>query len=139
MLQIFIILKEISSIPCALFIFNALIILRILTYLKSKDFSLAWVKNIWFTGSTLPFLRGIHCSAKNLLKIFAFVWISVTNLSSIKRGIYKFYNPISKRCNLCLTTKLETLDDPDKNLLNERSEIISQCCHKNKYRFKPFF
>ena len=48
----------------------------------------------------------------------------------------KSYNPTSKRCNLCLTEKLEILDDPDKNLLNKRSEIISQCRHKNKYRLK---
>ena len=27
-------------------------------------------------------------------------------------------------------------NDPDKNLLNKRSEIISQCRHKNKYRLK---
>ena len=52
------------------------------------------------------------------------------------KGIYKSYNPTSKRCNLCLTEKLEILDDPDKNLLNKRSEIISQCRHKNKYRLK---
>ena len=50
------------------------------------------------------------------------------------KGIYKSYNPTSKRCNLCLTEKLEILDDPDKNLLNKRSEIISQYRHKNKYR-----
>ena len=36
------------------------------------------------------------------------------------------------------TEKLEILDDPDKNLLNKRSEIISQCRHKNKYRLKTF-
>ena len=52
------------------------------------------------------------------------------------KGIYKSYNPTSKRCNLCLTEKLEILDDPDKNLLNKRSEIISQCRHKNKFRLK---
>ena len=52
------------------------------------------------------------------------------------KGVYKSYNPTSKRCNLCLTEKLEILDDPDKNLLNKRSEIISQCCHKNNYRLK---
>ena len=52
------------------------------------------------------------------------------------KGIYKSYNPTSKLCNLCLTEKLEILDDPDKNLLNKRSEIISQCRHKNKYRLK---
>ena len=31
------------------------------------------------------------------------------------KGIYKSYNPTSKRCNLRLTEKLEILDDPDKN------------------------
>ena len=27
--------------------------------------------------------------------------------------------------------KREILNDPDKNLLNKRWEIISQCCHQN--------
>ena len=52
------------------------------------------------------------------------------------KGVYKSYSPILKRCNLCLTEKLEILNDPDRNLLNKRSEIISQCCHKNKYRLE---
>ena len=52
------------------------------------------------------------------------------------KGVYKSYNPVSKRCNLCLTEKLEILDDPDRKLLNKRSDIISQCCHNNKYRLK---
>ena len=43
------------------------------------------------------------------------------------KGIYKSYIPTSKHCNLCLTEKLEILDNPDKNLLSKRSEIISQC------------
>ena len=43
------------------------------------------------------------------------------------KGIYKFYNPTSLSCNLCLTEKLEILDNLDKNLLNKRPEIISQC------------
>ena len=93
----FIILMEISSKPCALFMFNALIILIFSTSLKSKYFSLAWVKNIWFTGSTLQFRRGVHCSAKNLLKIFTFVWISVINLLSIKRrGIRRLFLSFEK-------------------------------------------
>ena len=28
------------------------------------------------------------------------------------------------------------IDNPDKNLLNKRLKIISQCHHKNKYRLK---
>ena len=52
------------------------------------------------------------------------------------KGIFKPSNPTSKRWNLCLTAKPEILDDPDKNLLNKRSEIISQCRDKNKCRVK---
>ena len=52
------------------------------------------------------------------------------------KGVYKSYSPISKRCNLCLTEKPEILDDPDKNLMKKRLEIISQCRRKNKYRLK---
>ena len=52
------------------------------------------------------------------------------------KGVSKSYNPTSKRCNLYLTEKLEILDNPDKNLLNKRSEIISQCRHKNRYGLK---
>ena len=51
-----------------------------------------------------------------------------------EKGIYKSCNPISKLCNLCLTENLEIFDNPDKNLLNKRSEIISQRRQKNKYK-----
>ena len=53
----------------------------------------------------------------------------------IKRR-YNSYNPISRRCSLCLNEKLEVLDDQDKNLLNKRSEIISHCRHQNKFKLK---
>ena len=56
-------------------------------------------------------------------------------LWQIKRR-YNSYNPISRRCNLCLNEKLEILDDQDKNLLNKRSEIISHCRHQNKFKLK---
>ena len=52
------------------------------------------------------------------------------------KGLYKSYNPTSKRSNIFLTKKLEILDDPDKNLLNKRLEIIPHCRHKNKYKPK---
>ena len=52
------------------------------------------------------------------------------------KGIYKFYNPTSKCCNLYLTEELGILDDPGKNLLNEILETISQRRHKNKYRLR---
>ena len=52
------------------------------------------------------------------------------------KEIYKSNNSTSKRCNLCLTERGEILDDPDKSLLNKRSEIISQYRRQNKYKLK---
>ena len=62
--------------------------------------------------------------------------LKITQIPWKIKRIYKSYNPTSKRCNLCLTEKLEILDNPDKNLLNEISEVISQCRHKSNYRLK---
>ena len=47
---------------------------------------------------------------------------------------YKAYNPTLKTCSLCLNEKLAIIDDPDKNLQNKRSEVISLCCHRNKFK-----
>ena len=41
------------------------------------------------------------------------------------KGIYKSSNPISKRCNLCLTEKLEILDDPDLNIDHRLKTLVS--------------
>ena len=46
---------------------------------------------------------------------------------------YPAYNPVSKRCMLCLNEKLAILENEGNNLQNKRSEIISKCRHKNKY------
>ena len=50
------------------------------------------------------------------------------------KGQYKAYNPTLKKCNLCLNEKLAIIDDPDKNVLNKRSEVISQCRHRDKFK-----
>ena len=50
------------------------------------------------------------------------------------KGEYKAYNPTLKKCNLCLNEKLAIIDDPDENLFNKRSEVTSQCRHRNKFK-----
>ena len=50
------------------------------------------------------------------------------------KGQYKAYNPTFIKCNPCLNEKLAIIDDPDKNLLNKKSERISQCRHQNKFK-----
>ena len=52
-------------------------ILRISSSSKSKETSLDWVKDFWWMGSTFFSFKGVHCSAKKLLKKFAFVFTSV--------------------------------------------------------------
>ena len=44
------------------------------------------------------------------------------------------YDPFGKKCNLCLNEKLSIIDDPDKELLNKKSEVISQCHHQIKFK-----
>ena len=50
------------------------------------------------------------------------------------KGQYRAYNSTLKNCDLCLNETLAVIDDPDKNLLNKRSEVISQCCHENQFK-----
>ena len=45
-------------------------------------------------------------------------------------------HPISRKFNLYLNKKLESLDDQDKNLLNKQSEITSHYRHQNKLKLK---
>ena len=40
------------------------------------------------------------------------------------------------RFSLCLHEKLEIVDDPEEILLNKRSEVISHCRQRNKYKLK---
>ena len=42
-----------------------------------------------------------------------------------------------KKCNLCLTEKYHIITS-DLNLVNKRSELISKCCHVNKYLLKNY-
>ena len=43
------------------------------------------------------------------------------------------YNPQSKRCVLCLSEKLEILENLGAHQLNKRNEIVSKCRHQTKY------
>ena len=44
------------------------------------------------------------------------------------------YSNITKSCMLCIDKKFEILTYPNLHeLLNKRSELVSICCHINKY------
>ena len=48
------------------------------------------------------------------------------------------YNPATKRCMLCIGEKMEILERDPKNLLNQRSELISTCRHRNKFKVNKY-
>ena len=51
---------------------------------------------------------------------------------------YNAYKRTLKKCNLCLNEKLAIIEDPDKNLLNNRWEVIPQCRHRSTFKLvKP--
>ena len=50
--------------------------------------------------------------------------------SVIDRG--KPFNPVTKRCNLCIKEKFHIIFQPDGASLNRRSELFSACRHRKK-------
>ena len=46
------------------------------------------------------------------------------------------YTSGAKRCNLCLAEKLAILQADQRTLLNKRSEFVSKCRHRNKFKLK---
>ena len=48
------------------------------------------------------------------------------------------YSPERKKCQLCLGEKLEIIERNQENLLNKRSEIISTCRHRNKFKISNY-
>ena len=44
----------------------------------------------------------------------------------------KPFNPVTKRCNLCIKEKFHIIFQPDGASLNRRSELFSACRHRKK-------
>ena len=51
---------------------------------------------------------------------------------------HRAYDPVSRRCVLCLKEKLAILEHDGANLLNKRSEIIGTCRHRRKYMLSSY-
>ena len=72
--------------------------------------------------------------------LFKYVWEIKRKfkiMPSLKWSIIRFepaYSNISKKCQLCLKEKFEIFSYANLNeLLNKSSELISKCCHVNKF------
>ena len=44
----------------------------------------------------------------------------------------------SKTCNLCLSEKLQIFQADPNKLLNKRSELVSKCRHRSKFKLRSF-
>ena len=51
---------------------------------------------------------------------------------------YPPYNPVTKRCTLCLKEKIGILEHDGLDQLNKRSEIIGTCRHKQKHMLSEY-
>ena len=70
-----------------------------------------------------------------IIYIYTYIYRGLTG--EIKWEIAKKSTPYkcgTRRCDLCLTEKLLIATADTSNLLNKRSELISTCRHKNKFR-----
>ena len=56
---------------------------------------------------------------------FNITWRIIRNASA--------YNPVARKCNLCLSEKLYIAENIEGNLINKRDELISKCRHSNRY------
>ena len=83
-----------------------------------------------------------HLHKSSATELSKFYWSSVNRgfNPTVKWSIKKKSTPYQigrRRCNLCLDEKFIILTtERDENLLNKRSEIISKCRHKNKFKLK---
>ena len=48
------------------------------------------------------------------------------------------YIPATKRCILCINEKFEILENIGPNQLNQRSELISTCRHRHRYKLSQY-
>ena len=49
----------------------------------------------------------------------------------IDRG--RVFNPVTRKCRLCLKEKWHILFNPDASSLNSRTEIFNRCVHKRSF------
>ena len=81
-------------------------------------------KNIKLKNET--FLSKEICKLRNDVQSPTMTWNLIKQATS--------YRSSSSRCNLCLEEKLATLQADQSITLNKRSELISHCRHRNKYK-----
>ena len=77
-------------------------------------------------------------SRRKATKLSGYIWelkdknVQPTIKFQIKEHA-KSYHPAAGRCLLCLTEKLRIMQVPPDIYLNQRTELLAKCRHRNKY------
>ena len=83
-----------------------------------------------------------HESKRSATELSNFIWENKhtnteTNLVWNILDKARTYRPETKRCLLCLTEKYHIIFSK-LNLLNSRNELVTKCCHENKFYLVNF-
>ena len=103
-----------------------------------------------YTGMSINFKRRLYSHAaaerdpekKRSTKLSGYLWslkesnppIPYTlHWKIIDRG--RVFNPVTKKCRLCLKEKWHIMFNPEACTLNSRTEIFNKCVHKRSFTF----
>ena len=77
--------------------------------------------------------KSLKRPSRNVMQTTKYLKTRSSNTSWEIKGQDKAYKPTLRKNNLCLNEEIANIDDPDKNLLNKRLEVISQCHYRNTF------
>ena len=81
-----------------------------------------------------------NSEARKSTKLSGYVWDKKdegVDIKSIKWEIIKkchTYKAGGDKCDVCLTEKLAIMSNKERNSLNKRSELMSRCAHRWRYK-----
>ena len=84
-----------------------------------------------------------HSKYRNATELSKYIWQlkDDNKVFEVKWSIQQkapAYRAGSKRCDLCLSEKLNIITADQKSLLNKRSELVSTCRHRRKFLLSQF-
>ena len=85
-----------------------------------------------------------NSEARKSTKLSGYVWDKKDEgieIKSIKWEIIKqchTYKAGADKCDVCLSEKLAIMNNKERNSLNKRSELMSRCAHRWRYKLASF-
>ena len=84
-----------------------------------------------------------HEKNSTATKLSGFIWDLKRNnipfqISWEKIANARTFNPVNKKCNLCLQEKYRIMFQPEGASLNSRKELFNTCCHRTQPLLQNF-